>query len=79
MFLKHVRKTCMNVNILKLIGLHEFVDCFNSACYIMYCYLTVYACVNGWPIENHDVNVTWSPSQNKAFFLTYINLYHVVL
>ena len=37
----------MNVNILKLIGLHEYVECFNIACYIMYCYSTVYACVNG--------------------------------
>ena len=27
-----------------------------------------------WPIQNPDVNVTWSPSQNKAFtcLLTYV-------
>ena len=46
MFLKHVRKDVM-WTFFKLIGLHEYVECFNIACYIMYCYLTVYACVNG--------------------------------
>ena len=29
--------------------------------------------MEGWPIKNHDVNVTWSPPRNEAFTLiTYI-------
>ena len=34
-----------------------------------------------WPIENHDVNVTWSPSRNKPpyFLQERHNEYHVII
>ena len=41
----------------------------------------MHVCMERWPIENHDVNVTQSPSQNKGFIylLTYNNVTNKIM
>ena len=61
----------MNVNISKLIGLHEYVECFNITCYCMY---EFHLKINDMPIGRVsefkflgvliDSNLTWYPHCN---------------